>query len=123
MRRQVNCALVRMYDAYVKNEKGRGEQNNMSTKLSERLIRSSSSCGPMGVRPSLRIAQFVREIKEDSLEKTGAERYLAKGIVKLHGQFDIYIYIYIFSMIDHVLDFFHNSSSSKMVEGLICVQD
>ena len=117
----MNCALVRMYDAYVKNEKGRGEQNNMSTKLSERLIRSSSSCGPMGVRPSLRIAQFVREIKEDSLEKTGAERYLAKGIVKLHGQFDIYIYI--FSMIDHVLDFFHNSSSSKMVEGLICVQD
>ena len=96
MRRQVNCALVRMYDAYVKNEKGRGEQNNMSTKLSERLIRSSSSCGPMGVRPSLRIAQFVREIKEDSLEKTGAERYLAKGIVKLHGQFDIYIYIYIY---------------------------
>ena len=65
----------------------------MSTKLSERLSRSSSSSGPMGVRPSLRMAQFVREI-EDSLEKTEVERYLAKGIVKLHGQFDIYIYIY-----------------------------
>ena len=67
----------------------------MSTKLSERLSRSSSSSGPMGVRPSLRMAQFVREIEEDSLEKTKVERYLAKGIVKLHGQFDIYIYIYI----------------------------
>ena len=65
MRRQVNCVLVRMYDAY---ERGRGAQNNMFTKLSERLSRSSSS-GPMGVRPSLRMAQFVREI-EDSLEKT-----------------------------------------------------
>ena len=63
----------------------------MSTKLSKGLSRSSSSSGPMGVRPSLRMAQFVREIEEDSLEKTEVERYLAKGIVKLHGQFDIYI--------------------------------
>ena len=149
---QVKDALVRMYEAYLKNDKGRDAQNNMSTQLSQGSSGSSSS-GPLSVRRSLRMAQFMREIEEENSfeKKSEVERYLEEGLAKLDGYFDILnwwkanscrfpvlslvarhvLAIPVstvasesaFSIEGRVLDPFRSSLSPRMVEGLLCAQD